>query len=79
VSPALTLIGAGYHVNLNQNTGSANLFMIGANYNLSKLTLLYASLGTLHNSAMTSFAIETGNSAPGVNQNAFYTGVSHSF
>jgi predicted porin len=79
LTPALTLIGAGYHVNLNQNTGSANLFMVGTNYNLSKRTLLYASLGTLHNSALTSFAIETGNSAPGVNQSAFYTGVSHSF
>ncbi len=79
VTPALTLIGAGYHVNLDQNTGNANLLMLGANYNLSKRTLLYASIGGLHNSALTTFAIETGNSAPGVNQNAFYTGVSVSF
>jgi predicted porin len=79
VSPALTLIGAGYHINLDQSSGSANLFMLGTNYNLSKLTLWYTSIGTLHNSALTTFAIETGNSAAGVNQNAFYTGVSHSF
>ncbi len=79
ITPALTLIGAGYHVNQDQNSGSANLFMVGANYNLSKRTLLYASVGGLRNSALTTFAIETGNSSPGVNQNAFYTGISHSF
>lgn len=79
LSPALTLIGGAYHVKLNQNSGSANLFTVGANYSLSKRTLLYASIGTVRNSALTSFAVETGTSAAGVNQNAFYSGVSHSF
>jgi len=75
----LTLIGGAYHVSLNQNSGSANLFMLGANYSLSKRTTLYASIGTVRNSALTSFAVETGTSGAGVNQNAFYSGVSHSF
>ena len=79
LTPALTLIGGAFHVNLNQNSGSANLFMAGANYNLSIRTLLYASIGTVRNSALTSFAVETGNGAVGVNQNAFYSGISHSF
>ncbi|PRC94996.1 porin [Solimicrobium silvestre] len=79
ITPALTLIPAAFHVNLNQSTGSANLIMLGANYSLSKRTLLFASIGSLHNSALTSFAIEVGNSAVGVNQSAFYTGISQSF
>jgi len=79
LTPALTLITAAYHVKLNQGTGSANLFMAGVNYSLSKRTLLYASVGTVRNSALTSFAVEVGSSNPGVNQNAFYTGIAHSF
>jgi len=79
ISPALTLIGGAFHVKLNQDSGTANLFMLGANYSLSKRTTLYASIGTVRNSALTSFAIETGNGAAGVNQNALYSGISHTF
>ena len=79
LSPALTLIGGAYHVKLNQNSGTANLFMLGTNYSLSKRTLLYASIGTVRNSALTSFAVETGTGAAGANQNAFYSGISHTF
>ena len=82
LTPALTLIGAAYHVKLNQNVGSANLFMLGTNYSLSKRTLLYASIGTIRNGANTDFQVEAGGPTPGLtgqNQNAFYTGVSHSF
>ena len=77
--PNLTLIPAIFHTKLNQNTGDASLFMLGANYHLSKQTILFASVGTLRNSALSSFAIEVGNSAVGVNQSAFYAGVSQSF
>lgn len=77
---ALTLIAAAYHTNVNKGVGSANLFMLGANYNLSKRTLLYATIGTLRNSANSSFAVEYGSGGiAGQNQNAFYTGISHSF
>jgi predicted porin len=79
VARSLTLIGGAYHVNLNQNSGSASLFTLGANYNLSKRTLLYANLGTVRNGAQTSFAVETGTSVTGQNQNAFYAGVSYRF
>lgn len=79
VTPTLTLIGGAYHVNLNQHTGSADLFMLGANYSMSKRTLLYANIGTVRNGAQTSFAVETGTSVTGQNQHAFYSGVSHSF
>jgi predicted porin len=79
LTSALTLIGAAYHVKLNQGTGSANLFMLGTNYALSKRTIWYTSIGTVRNSALTSFAVEVGDSNRGVNQNAFYTGIAHSF
>ncbi|MBC7489478.1 MAG: porin [Glaciimonas sp.] len=81
LTPALTLIAAAYHVKLNQNVGSANLFMLGTNYSLSKRTLIYASIGTVRNGANTSFQVEAGDGTglTGQNQNALYTGVSHSF
>jgi predicted porin len=82
LDPALMLIAAAYHTNVNQGVGSANLFMVGANYNLSKRTLLYASVGTVRNSAHSDFSVEYGDSGGGIagqNQNAFYTGISHSF
>lgn len=79
ITPNLVLIPAAYHVELNQNSGGASLFMLGANYYLSKRTIVFASVGSLKNSALTSFAVEVGTSAVGVNQSAFYSGVSYSF
>lgn len=81
LTPALTLIGAAYHVKLNHDVGSANLFMLGTNYSLSKRTLLYASVGTVRNGSNTDFQVQTGSSdgLVGQNQNTFYTGISHSF
>jgi predicted porin len=84
-TPRLMLLGGAFHVTLNRPDDSANLFMAGGNYYLSKRTLLYASIGTLRNGDQTSFAIQTYNGGPGVsgaigqNQNSFYTGISHSF
>ncbi|WP_034300005.1 porin [Herbaspirillum sp. RV1423] len=81
ITPALTLIGAAYHVNVNGGLGSANLFVIGGNYNLSKRTLLYATVGTVRNSSTSDFSVEYGDSggAVGQNMNALYLGISHSF
>jgi len=79
VTPALLLIAAAYHANVNEGIGGASLYMIGANYSLSKRTLLYASLGTLRNSSASDFTIETGTGVAGQNMNALYFGVSHSF
>jgi predicted porin len=54
--------------------------MVGANYNLSKRTLLYVAMGTVRNGANSDFSVEYGdNGIKGQNQNAFYTGISHSF
>jgi predicted porin len=80
ITPALTLIGAAYHVNVNAGVGSANLFVLGGNYSLSKRTLLYATVGTVRNGANSDFAVEYGGGGiKGQNQQAFYTGISHSF
>ena len=80
IIPALTLIAAGYHTNVNKGVGSANLFMLGGNYNLSKRTLLYATIGTVRNGANSDFSVEYGDGGiAGRHQNAFYTGISHSF
>ncbi|MCY1210586.1 Outer membrane porin protein [compost metagenome] len=81
LTPALTLIGAFYRVTVNQGGGNANLYMLGANYSLSKRTLLYASVGTVQNSATANFSVEATNNnpAPGRNQLGAYTGIAHSF
>lgn len=77
---ALQLIGAVYHTKVNKDVGKASLFVLGANYNLSKRTVLYATVGTVRNGANTDFAVEYGNGGiKGQNQNAFYTGIAHSF
>ncbi|MDY7578752.1 porin [Herbaspirillum sp. RTI4] len=79
ITPALTLIGAAYHSKLNNDAGSANLFLVGANYNLSKRTLLYASIGTVHNKGKANFGTEYDNPLPGHAQSGGYAGISHSF
>lgn len=81
ITPALQLLAAAYHTKVNQNVGAASLYMVGANYNLSKRTLLYVSMGTVRNNANSDFSVEYGDSGGvlGQNQNAFYTGISHSF
>ncbi len=81
LSPALTLIGAALRVNANHGGGNANLFMAGANYSLSKRTLLYVGMGTVRNGNNANFSVEATNNSPlpGQNQNGAYAGISHSF
>jgi predicted porin len=81
VTPAVTLIGAGFHVNVNNGGGNANLFMLGANYSLSKRTLLYAGLGNVRNGSNANFSVEATNNNPvaGQSQTGAYAGISHSF
>ena len=81
LTPALTLIGGAFHAKLNNDGGSGNLFMLGANYNLSKRTLLYASVGTVRNKGNADFSVEMSGDNPlaGHSQNGGYLGVSHSF
>jgi predicted porin len=79
ITPALTLIGAVYHAKLNNDGGSANLFLVGANYELSKRTLLYADIGTVRNHGKADFATEFSNPLPGHAQNGAYAGIVHTF
>ncbi|SDX39062.1 Outer membrane protein (porin) [Collimonas sp. OK242] len=79
VTPALALIGAAFHAKLNHDAGSASLFMVGANYNLSKRTLLYAAVGTMRNKGNADFGTEFDSPLPGHAQNGGYAGISHSF
>jgi predicted porin len=81
VSNPLTLIAAAYHTTVNNDGGSANLFMLGAEYSLSKRTLLYASVGRVMNKGAASFPVfaeGTGPAAGGA-QNGVYAGIAHSF
>jgi predicted porin len=74
------LIAAVFRVKQNNGGGSANLFMLGSNYELSKRTLLYASIGTARNSRNSDFSAEVySNPLPGQNQRSAYFGLSHSF
>jgi predicted porin len=80
IAAPLTLIAAVYHTHVNKNVGSVNLFMLGGNVNLSKRTLLYATIGAVRNSANSDFSVEYGSGGiAGQNQNAFYAGISHTF
>lgn len=80
IVPALTLIAAAYHTNVNKGIGSADLFMLGGNYNLSRRTLLYVSVGTVRNSANSDFSAEYGSGGiAGRHPRAFYAGISHAF
>jgi predicted porin len=81
LTPALTLIGAAFRINVNNAGGSANLFMLGANYSLSKRTLLYASVGTVRNGSNANFSVETTDNRPlpGQSQLGAYVGIAHVF
>jgi len=79
LTPALTLIGGAFHAKLNHDAGSASLFMVGTNYNLSKRTLLYTAIGTVRNKGNANFGTEFDNPLPGHAQNGGYAGISHTF
>ncbi|MFP3570296.1 porin, partial [Paraburkholderia sp. SIMBA_030] len=46
-TPALAVTGAVYHANANHGNGNGTLYTLGANYSLSKRTLLYSELAYL--------------------------------
>ncbi|MGO0791807.1 porin [Herbaspirillum seropedicae] len=82
VTPQLQLVGAVFRANVNNNGGSANLYMAGVNYFLSKRTLLYVGAGTVRNNGGANFALEAGDSTgpgAGQNQTGGYFGIAHSF
>lgn len=81
VNSQLTLIGAAYRVVANRDNGNANLWMLGADYNLSKRTFLYASLGGVNNHGNANFAADVSVNGPGkgASQRVVYAGIGHSF
>ncbi|MBB5390674.1 MULTISPECIES: porin [unclassified Herbaspirillum] len=92
VTPQFQLVGAFFRVNANNGTagaadsksgggGSANLYMAGINYFLSKRTMLYVDVGTVRNSGNASHALEWGSNTgvSGLSQTGGYFGIAHSF
>lgn len=81
LTPALTLIGSVFRINVNRSGGQATLLMLGANYALSPRTLLYAGLGAVRNSDSANFAVEASDNRPlpGQGQRGAYAGIVHSF
>jgi predicted porin len=81
VSPFLRVAAAYYHGNVNHGGGNGNLGAIGAWYNLSKRTLLYATAGAMFNGGIANYGVEVNDSLPlaGHNQQGGYFGVLHYF
>jgi predicted porin len=82
VTPALTLIGSVFHVTSDRVAGKATLGMVGADYNMSKRTLLYAAFGNVSNSSGANFGVDggiSGNPAVNQSQRTIYAGIAHSF
>jgi predicted porin len=81
LNPALQLQAAWYHTNVNHGGGTANLGALGATYNLSKSTFIYATVGAMFNGANAAFPVETQDSPPeqGHNQQGGYVGIMHMF
>ncbi|SOE36911.1 porin [Delftia acidovorans] len=78
-TPALVLVGGAYRAN--RSGGGASLVSLGANYHLSRRTMLYGTVGTLSNGGTASFSVEanSGKPLPGSGQQGLYAGVVHSF
>lgn len=81
MSPALVLNTGIYRANRNKGGGNGTLLAVGANYSLSKRTMLYGSFGTVKNGGNAAFSVEAGSNRPtaGSNQQGLYTGMVYSF
>ncbi|WNC94859.1 porin [Paraburkholderia sp. FT54] len=64
---ALAVTGAVYHANANHGNGNGTLYTLGANYSLSKRTLLYTELAYLHNSSTSNLGLDSGLYGPNIN------------
>lgn len=79
LSPKWTLIGAAFQNKLNNVGGSASLYVLGVNYNLSKHVTLYADFGEVANKGKANFATEYDNPLAGHDQQGSYTGIAIDF
>jgi predicted porin len=79
-SDALQLVGALYHVTSNKRSGAAKLYAVGANYSLSKRTVLYATVGHVRNGGSATFSARYWEPhVAGQDQASSYFGISHAF
>lgn len=81
ISPALQLNTGLYRANRNNNGGNGTLLAVGADYYLSKRTMLYGTVGTVRNGGGAAFSVEAGSDRPlaGSSQQGLYTGIVHWF
>ncbi|WP_028220447.1 porin [Paraburkholderia oxyphila] len=97
VTPALSVDGAVYYVHVGAGAGDAThdpsghatMFALGTTYNLSKRTLLYATVAHVRNASGSNFSVANNNPGsnndnldnplPGRSQTGAYLGVNHSF
>lgn len=81
LTPAVQLLGAYFHANVNHGGGSGNLGVVGATYSLSKRTTLAATFGGMFNNGNANFSLEAGDTPPlpGHNQAGGYVGIIHTF
>jgi predicted porin len=56
----VAITGAVYHANANNGNGNGTLYTLGANYSLSKRTLLYSELAYIHNSSTSNLGLDSG-------------------
>lgn len=96
-TPALAFQGAVYYVNIGSGAGDAThdphghatMFALGTTYNLSKRTLLYATVAHVRNASGSNFSVANNNPGtdndnlanplPGRSQTGAYVGINHSF
>ena len=80
-TPALTLIGGAYHAVTDVDGNRGTLFALGANYSLSKRTMLFATTGHVRNGANGIFPVEANGGRPpvGTNQRNVYAGMIYWF
>lgn len=79
-TPAFTLTGAAYYNNARTDSNSAWMFVVNADYALSKRTDAYALLGYVNNKGNASYGMSgAANTLPGQNQTGAMVGVRHRF
>jgi len=80
-TPALTLIGGAYRAVSDVKGDTGTLLALGANYLLSKQTMLFATTGRVHNGANGVFPVEANGGRPpvGLHQRNAYAGMIYWF
>ena len=79
-TPAFTLTGAAYYTSARTDSNSSWMFVLNADYALSKRTDAYALLGYVNNKGNATYGVTgAANTLPGQNQTGAMIGVRHRF